>query len=135
MYASNYNENAFQRSSTKYASSLSRPGLLSVLQFNMPSLLHDAPPVHHRGSPDRLFQSHGYTSSQEESLPVQKNRNHHSSKALSRRFHSLKQTHFSSAMLAPYELHPATTASTGEGREMADKLLDLSTGVDMAGGE
>ena len=35
---------------------------------------------------------------------------------------------------APYELHPATTASTGEGREMADKLLDLSTGVDMAGG-
>ena len=35
---------------------------------------------------------------------------------------------------APYKLHPATTASTGKGREMADKLLDLSTGVDMAGG-
>ena len=26
---------------------------------------------------------------------------------------------------APYKLHPVTTASTGEGREMADKLLDL----------
>ena len=29
---------------------------------------------------------------------------------------------------APYKLHPVTTASTGEGREMA-KLLDLSTGA------
>ena len=37
---------------------------------------------------------------------------------------------------APYKLHPVTTASIGEleGKEMADKLLDLSTGVDMAGG-
>ena len=43
------------------------------------------PLLHHHGSPDRLFQSHGYTSSQEESLPAQKNRNHHSSKALSKK--------------------------------------------------
>ena len=100
---------------------LSRPGLLSVLQFNMPSLLHDASSasswVSRQTFPiSRLYIiSRGESNCSEEPNPPQLKRPYQGG------FET--NTHFSSAMLAPYELHPATTASTGEGREMADCIV------------
>ena len=96
-----------------YASPLSRPALLSVLQsqdsdqFYMPSLLHDAFIASSRVSRQTFPISRLYTSSQEESLPAQKNRNHHSSKALSKKIKNYQKkkkkkkmadTHISAAL-------------------------------------
>ena len=102
---------------------LSRPGLLSVLPFNMPSLLHDASSASSWVSRQtflisRLYIiSRGESNCSEEPKPPQL-------KGLIKEVSQFEtNSHFSSAMLAPYELHPATTASTGEGREMADCIV------------
>ena len=79
------------RNTAMYVSPLSSPALLSMLpsqdsdRFYMPSLLHDAFIASSRVSRQTFPISRLYTSSQEESLPAQKNRNHHSSKALSKK--------------------------------------------------